>query len=565
MERMFQTHQVRHAIELSECLWDFRIENGQMTQTGKAYVPGCWEQMPGLGNYRGSAVYERTLTAGGNVRLVFKGVSHTARVYVDDLLAGEHYNAYTSFDVILRALPAGEHSLRVEVSNAFGEASALHVPNDYMTYGGIIRPVMLEELGAAYIRWVHYTPHRCGDGWMLDIDACVDVLQQGANFTVDVTVHGQTCCLKGRASKEGRQRLHGCMQLSDVEPWCMESPCLYSVAAKLMEDGQVMDDLIDRIGFREVQTEDGKILLNSRPVRIKGVCRHEDYAGFGCAIPVQAMQRDLQLMQEMGCNAVRTTHYPNDERFLDLCDEQGFLVWEESHARGLSERDMRNPNFDRQCACCIDEMVEAHYNHPSIYIWGILNECASETAYGRICCERQLAQLRGLDTSRPLTFATCKFTHGEDGQPVRMLDLCLDLPDVVSCNVYPKWYFDTPVKDFLQELHDSIDGTAGRGKPMIISEIGAGGEYGYHSAENLKWSEEYQAQALQEQLEGVLDDPRCTGVYIWQYCDTRVSNEWFASRPRTCNNKGVVDAYRRPKMAFAAVKKIFREYGDYLN
>lgn len=147
-------------------------------------------------------------------------------------------------------------------------------------------------------------------------------------------------------------------------------------------------------------------------------------------IPVQLMAQDLDLMADMGANAVRTCHYPNDERFLDLCDERGFLVWEENHARGLKLHDMQNPNFERQCEDCIREMIENHYNHPAIVIWGILNECASDTPEGRVMYQKQFEQIKSLDTTRPTTTATCQ----------HFKDLCLDLPDVVSFNIYSGWY-----------------------------------------------------------------------------------------------------------------------------
>ena len=170
----------------------------------------------------------------------------------------------------------------------------------------------------------------------------------------------------------------------------------------------------------------------------------------------------------MGGNAVRTSHYPNDQIFLDLCDEKGILVWEENHARGLSEEQMRNPNFDRQCADCIDEMIRAHFNHPSILIWGILNECASETEYGRACYERQFAQIKRLDPSRPTSFASCKHYK----------DLCMDLPDIISYNIYPLWYVNRSTEDYLITLYDWVQTTEGAGKPFLITEIGAGGIYG---------------------------------------------------------------------------------------
>ena len=196
-------------------------------------------------------------------------------------------------------------------------------------------------------------------------------------------------------------------------------------------------------------------------------------------------------------------------------------------------------------------MVTQHYNHPSIYIWGILNECASDSAYGKFCYQKQFACIRALDRSRPRSFASCKFKT----------DICFGLPEVVSYNIYPKWYHDTPAKEYLADLYDWVQReTEGAGKPFLVTEIGAGGLYGYRSPYATKWSEEFQAKALREQLEAVLSFENCAGVYVWQFCDIRISEEWWGGRPRTMNNKGIVDEYRRPKLCYEVVKELFHKF-----
>ncbi|UUZ91978.1 hypothetical protein LJK87_41940 [Paenibacillus sp. P25] len=185
-----------------------------------------------------------------------------------------------------------------------------------------------------------------------------------------------------------------------VEAWSPRSPRLYELELRLFtaEDGaSPMDDLIERVGFRTVTTKKGRIQINGEDIVLQGFNRHEDHPLVGAAFPLPLMAKDLDLMADMGANSVRTSHYPNDERFLDLCDERGFCVWEENHARGLSLEQMRNPNFIRQCEQVNKEMVLQHGNHPSIVIWAILNECASDTEEGRVHYKRQLEQIRALD------------------------------------------------------------------------------------------------------------------------------------------------------------------------
>ena len=209
---------------------------------------------------------------------------------------------------------------------------------------------------------------------------------------------------------------------------------------------------------------------------------------------------------------------------------------------------MQNPNFDRQCRDCIDEMIENHYNHPSIVIWGILNECASETEEGRKKYAAQYAQIRSLDKSRPTTSATCR----------HLTDICLDIPDIVSFNMYSGWYKDVPIDETNRTEIDWIRKSGGDNKPIIVSEFGAAAIYGYRDRAHCKWSEERQADIIRDNLKVYMNDEDICGVFVWQFADCRVTEEeWFATRARCHNNKGVVDEYRRPKLAFDTVKEMY--------
>ena len=551
MIRTFQTHCIRKQEELTERLWTFTALSGDKAgESFPVHTPSAWETYPGFGLYRGEGRYETNFSAGGNVRIECKGVSHTAKVYVDGKLIAEHYNAYTPFSAVVQGLSRGEHTLAIVADNRFSDISALHVPNDYMSYGGVTRPVAVEEVADVYLERVHVTPSFDGTHWHTSVDATIVNLAEERPVTLRISIAEKECVLSPQMLPEGESVLHAEFALEDVQIWSPETPKLYTVKAVLNVGGKEVDDLFDRFGFREIKIEGKQILLNGEPLRIRGLCRHEDHPHFGCALPYEAMMHDLLLLKDLGANSVRTAHYPNDERFLDLCDELGILVWEENHARGLSLEQMQNPNFEPQAEQVTREMVLFHYNHPSIYIWGILNECASDSEFGKECYEKQFALIRSLDKTRPCSFASCKFKT----------DLCFGLPDVVSYNIYPKWYHDTPVDAYLNDLYTWVQTkTEGKGKPFLVTEIGAGGIYGYRTPYASKWSEEYQQKALSEQLTGVLSHPDCSGVYIWQFSDIRISEEWWGGRPRTMNNKGVVDEYRRPKLCYETVKRIFRE------
>lgn len=603
MLRLFQQHQIRKVTEL-DGMWDFCMDG--FSRCYRLPVPGCFEQHPDFLNYRGTGSYTRQLYLDKecNLRLEFKGVSHTADVYFDGEKIARHYNAFTPFSAVVRNAKQGAHTLQVNVDNTFSEASALHVPNDYYTYGGITRPVAMEELSDVYIKYIHFTPYKTDNIWHADIEIRLCNLSDTAKsaeinleLLPDTASHASSREIKGTpdsdnaglsenagkpaaAKQTGKATVPASLtptektaipvspsvtekalvsasseatltftrEFPDVLSWSHLNPALYYCRAVLSVDGTAVDDLIERVGFRQVRASGRQLLINEEPVFLMGFNRHEDYATVGCAIPLQLMVQDMNLMEAAGANAVRTCHYPNDERFLDLCDERGMLVWEENHARGFTLERMKNPNFDRQCEDCNREMIENHYNHPSIVIWGILNECASETEIGREKYARQYAQIASLDASRPRTSATCR----------HLKDICLDLPDIVSFNMYSGWYQDVPVDETNRREIEWINASGGAEKPIIVSELGAAAIYGYRDRSRCKWSEEGQSDIIRENLKVYMADPDITGVFIWQFADCRVTEEeWFAARARCHNNKGVVDEYRRPKIAYDTVSEMF--------
>lgn len=550
MIRLFEQHNIRKIKEL-DGMWDFCPEGEKNLY--KMPVPGCWEQHPKFYTYRGKGTYVKKVYVDepGALRLEFKGVSHTADVYFDGEHIAHHYNAFTPFSTIIKRAEKGEHEIKVLVDNSFGEHSALHMPNDYYTYGGITRPVSMAKISEIYIKSIRFTPYMENGIWhgLLEV-AIHNISEKAAKVNLVSTIDKYEMKFDNvEIDSKGEVRLSLKQQFNDITPWSHENPRLYNINTVLYFNNNPIDDLIERIGFRTVEIDGAKILVNGEKVFLKGFNRHEDYAVVGCAIPLQLMVQDMDIMQDMGVNALRTCHYPNDERFLDLCDERGILVWEENHARGLVLEDMQNPNFDKQCEDCIREMIENHYNHPSIIIWGILNECASETEEGRVKYKRQYEQIKNMDTSRPTTSATCR----------HFTDICLDLPDIVSFNMYSGWYKDVPIKERNEEEIEWIKKSGGEGKPIIVSEFGAAAIYGYRDRSRCKWSEERQADIIEESLKVYMNDENITGVFIWQFADCRVTEEgpWFATRARCHNNKGVVDEYRRPKIVYDIIKEYF--------
>lgn len=547
MARIFTQHRVRKSIPLAE-MWDLNIEG---VDVDRIPVPCCIETNPKLISYKGKAMLKTEFEAKGNIRIEFSGVSHTALVSLDGKLIGKHYGAYGSFDYILKEQESGSHELQVEIDNSFHEEASLNRPNDYYSYGGITRPVVVEKLDAVYIRQIHFLPYMKEQKWCGNIKAAiVNLTKQSQVTTVEVELAGQILQKEVLLQPDEEKEIVFEQEFPTVEAYGPKNPKLYMMNVTIIMNGKIIDDYIDRIGFKEVSVEGQDILINGEKIIIKGFNRHEDYADYGCAVPLQAMYLDIELIKNMGANCIRTSHYPNDERFLDLCDENGILVWEEAHARSLPEEAMRHPLFMEQEKLSIYEMIKNHYNHPSIFVWGLLNESCDYTEFGRQCYKELIEYIKSLDNIRPVTYAACNYDQ----------EVCFDLVDIVSLNMYPGWYTDKTTDEFLVDAVRWAESQGGAGKPMLVSEVGAGAIYGFRDRTHAKWSEERQEELLTQQLESILDSSRFSGVIIWQFCDCRVDTEWANVRPKTQNNKGVVDCYRREKLAYRKVKEIFEQH-----
>jgi beta-glucuronidase len=334
--------------------------------------------------------------------------------------------------------------------------------------------------------------------------------------------------------------------------WSPQEPNLHRLHVRLGED-----DLRERVGIRQVRAEDRQILVNGRPVRLLGFNRHELHPLFGHGQPEQCLVQDVQLLKDMGCNFVRGSHYPQDRNFLDLCDETGLCVWCESIGWGHTAEHLNDRRFLDAQKQNMDEMVAAAANHPSVILWGLLNEGSSHDPNCRSGYEELIRHLRSLDATRPVTFAS---NHPFD-------DRCYDLADVISINVYPGWYHGSlaEVPAFLDKVCAQQDAAGWSRKPILISEIGAEAIYGWRDWNEDRWTEQYQAKLHELVIRHLFTERhRVCGLALWLFNDFRSTEtvQRILGRGRGFNNKGVVDEYRRPKLSYEVVKRLFHELQD---
>ncbi|MBR2374609.1 MAG: beta-galactosidase, partial [Lentisphaeria bacterium] len=429
-------------------------------------------------------------------------------------------------------------------------STTLFRPNyDFYGYGGIYRSVELEtELpeGARFDRAVVETLSLSGrvkvsgvlHGGKTELKAAFD---GGTPECVNAEFDGEKFCFEA--------------DVPDPALWSPESPALHTIQ---LQAGN--DILIEQFGLRTVKCEAGKILLNGRELRLAGFNRHDAHPQFGPAMPDELWIEDLQLLKELNCNFIRGCHYPQSQRFLDICDRLGFLVWEESLGWGNREAATADPEFIRlQCEQTAN-MVNVSRNHPCVIFWGFMNESNDHEESGAALLHKLAETVRSIDLSRPVVNATNHVGYS----------LALKEFDAVCFNVYPAWYEgENPanprplerIGEVLDAVIAKLDSDGFADKPLVISEIGAGAIYGWHDRIQGFWSEEYQADYLETVIKYFAAHPRLSGLALWHFADARTyaATPSVLGRPRAFNNKGVLDEYRRPKMSFDRVKGLFAD------
>ena len=472
-----------HAQDISlDGRWQFHLPEDSVTmklpeqvrRECEVEVPHTYNIMDGLEDYAGRAVYSRALPVtpdmkGRTVRLHFGGVYHDAVVYVNDRKVGEHIGkGYTPFSFdITRYLDYTGHTtntLRVECSNTYGERSLPYGKSfDWNNDGGIYRSVRLHVSGCQTIRYAHVTPQfsvadstgsvrfdiRLHEERVKSIRAQVIVTnhQTGAKV-LDVT----------RTLKRNGQVFTFSENMGHVQPWHFDRPNLYDFTVRLIDGKEVCDARSDHFGFREFKIEGNHFALNGEAVRLPGV---ENMPGshprYGMAEPVAYMDSCVRMMKRANCTITRF-HWVQDEAMLSLMDSLGILAQEELSWWQRPHKQL-TPELQQIAREAIEEMVEAHYNHPCLYAWGISNEVWGNHNDLRLLGDH----LRQFDSTR-IVDALCNFTNRNlDKDP----SLVLDLP---TWNEYTGTW-NGKVREELPRHLQRIDSVL-QGRPLFITEHG---------------------------------------------------------------------------------------------
>ncbi len=530
--------------------WDFVFRNDEKDPVNPDFsklkfnevmpVPGVFDVFPAYAGQRGTAFYRKNveLDFDGKVYLKLGGLGLWGAIFWDRKPVGIVDLPYSGVDFAFDGGGKGHHELLIVIDNRldFGRTPLFSQFYDFYGHGGIYREVELFSLPENAVNRVFVTTLNIGDG---KVKVKIDSNASGLEYAFD---NGE---FKSAPGKEFAAEVPG------FRLWSPESPELHTITVR-----SAGDCIIEQFGIRTVTTGNGKIYLNNKPVKLRGFCRHEAHPQFGPALPLHILLEDISWLKDLGCNFVRGSHYPQDQRFLSLCDRYGLMVWEETLGWGNGANHLTDPGFQDGQRRQVPWMVRNSYNHPSVIMWGFLNEGASDEEAAIPLYKNLIADLRAQDLSRPVTYASNRAEK----------DILFHEADIVSYNAYPGWYAADRNKfrplDEIQPRFDEfiafMKATGLSDKPFIISEIGAGAVYGWRDRFKGHWSEEYQHDFLEEVCRYVESTPEVAGLALWHFADCRTYSSAYAlGRPRAFNNKGIMDEYRRPKLAYDIVKKYF--------
>ena len=300
--------------------------------------------------------------------------------------------------------------------------------------------------------------------------------------------------------------------------------------------------------FRTIETRGTSILLNGKPIFLRGVSIHAEAPyRTGRAYSDKDAETLLGWAKELGCNYVRLAHYPHDETMLRAADRMGLLVWSENPVYWALQFD--NPKVLAKAEQQLDEEINTSRNHAAIILWSMANETPITPARTQFI-ETLATRARGLDPTRLITAALLVRAQGNTKIVDDPLGQALD---VIGINEYIGWYEGHP------ESADITQWQIAYQKPMILSEFGADAKAGLHGGENDRWTEEYQANVFHHQLPMLNKIPQLRGMSPWLLMDFRSPNRPLVGIQDEFNRKGLISDQGEKKAAFYILQKAYKD------
>lgn len=578
-----QTTATRELVNL-DGLWRFAVDSPETPRPWvatldtplEAAVPSSYNDLftdPAIRDHVGWVWYQRTVRvprgwAGERVVVRVDAATHEGVVYVGDIEVARHVGGYLPFEAdVTDLVEAGqEFRLTIGVNN---ELTMETIPpgvieigadgtrrqkyfHDFYNYAGLARSVWLSSRPQVHVEDVTVVTELDGTTGVVRYDAVV-----AGEGTIRATLRGADGSVVGSAEAAAAS-----IMVDGATLWRPGAAYLYDLTLEALVDGEVVDEYTLPVGIRTVEVRGSDVLINGEPFYFTGFGKHEDSAVRGKGHDDAFLVHDFQLLDWIGANSFRTSHYPYAEEVLDFADRHGIVVIDETPAVGLNlgliggitgapslktwSPETIGDAAQAAHAQVLRELVARDKNHPSVVMWSITNEPASNEEGAREYFEPLVQLTRELDPSRPVTFVNVMMAQAGT-------DLVADLFDVICLNRYQGWYTQTgdlPAAELALEA-ELREWARLYGKPLIMTEYGADTMPGLHSVWDQPWTEEYQT-AMLDMFHRVHDRiPEVVGEQVWNFADFQTSNGIFRVDG---NRKGVFTRDRRPKAAAHALR-----------
>lgn len=514
--------------------------------------------------------------------LRFGSITHRATIYCNGCKIGSHEGGFLPLVVSVReaARYGGSNRLVVKVNNELNEKSLpcgrvklladgrkLAQPYfDFFNYSGIHRSVWLMQIPTEAVQDYCVAYEVSGEDAMVHYE----VITNGTH-PVNVQLYDR----KGNLTAESEGK-RGTLYVKKAKLWQVRNAYLYRLVIQVTDGAEILDKYAENIGIRTVRVDGARILVNEKPVYLKGFGKHEDFEIIGRGFNWSVAKRDFECMKWTNANCFRTSHYPYAEEWYQFADEEGFLVIDEVPGVGLmrSTRNFYDAGKNRYTSffesptigqlkaahlSCVEEMILRDKNHPSVIAWSLFNEPETTSVYARDYFYDIFEAARSIDfQKRPCTGALEK---NSSPQACRCYDLC----DFISLNRYYGWYIkggadlEDAHREFLEEMEQWKE--ASNGKPIVFTEFGADTLSTEHKLPRVMWSQEYQDDYLTMCFEVFDQYEFVAGELVWNFADFQTTEGIMRVNG---NKKGIFTRIRQPKDAAYLLRRRWKILHKYL-
>ncbi len=512
-------------------------------------VPGDFNsQLCELTYFEGTVWYKKAFNykvrADKRVFLYFAAVNYLADVYLNGKKLGSHEGGFTPFQFeITGKVKDGENSLIVKVDNHRIKSGLPGLGYDWMNYGGITRDVDLVETDSTYIDDYFIQLKK---GSLNDVLGWIKLDGKHAEQNVKVKIPELQIVFKTRTNDRGFAKVEFS---APFKLWSPESPKLYKVIIE-----SETDSISDEIGFRSIEVQGNKVLLNGKQVFLKGVNIHEENPlKKARAYSVDDAILLLNSAKELGCNLVRLVHYPHSENMVREAEKMGIMVWSEIPV--YQHIEFSDSAVPQKMETMLKEMIRRDKNRCGLIVWNLSNETYSGTPNRNNALIGLTQICRELDSTRLVTHVVN--TQSYVGNSFNVRDTLYRYSDLVCMNEYIGWYDPwqgKPSDTKWQFVYPD--------KPVFISEFGGEALFGNRNVpidEAASWSEEYQEQIYKDQIEMFGTIPNLCGVCPWLLFDYRSLVRMNQIYQKGYNRKGLLSEKGEKKKAWYIMNKYYKQ------